>query len=267
MVRVVLIAVVVVVRIVEARAEIVVDGGAPFTAPELRRLLAVRGGTVEDLVVRAVSPTAVELRTSGGIQRVELGMARGTAAARLVALQLVPLGDELRVDAVSSPSIAPAHGRSWALGIRGGGGRGTSGIDFALTAVRLEAVRGYGRWQWGIDAAWFHGLARTPDGMDPATADVWSARAVLGFAVGRIQIVGGPALAGYRVSGASPGVTGGVGGGVRVRIAGRSSWHVIAGADVDGFLHRIVVARDGVPFVATPRVAVTAALGVVWGSS
>jgi hypothetical protein len=38
----------------------------------------------------------------------------------------------------------------------------------------------------------------------------------------------------------------------------------IAGADLDAFRHRVIVARDAVEFAGTPRVALAALAGPVW---
>ena len=91
-----------------------------------------------------------------------------------------------------------------------------------------------------------------------------SLRHFFGFGNGWLSVVAGPELVGYRVSGVSPGVTAGVGGGIRATLVGAAHWHAIAGADMDAFLHRVIVARDSFEFAATPRVALTALVGLVW---
>src|SRR5437868_4704183 len=137
-----------------AFADVTVAAGAPFTRAELTDALARRGAAPGDVAVSVVSPTAVELRTAVGRQRVELGDA--------------------------------------------------------------------------------------------------------GF-------VAGPELGAYSVSSKAQGLTAGAGGGVRVRVIGGAGWHAVAGADIDGFLHRVAVERNHMQFAATPRVALTGALGLVWG--
>jgi hypothetical protein len=259
-----------------AHAEVTVDAGVPFSAAELSSLLALRGAMTNDISVRAVSSTEVELATPVGRQRVYLGVARGTAAARLVALQLATLGGgPAQIAGPPLALAAPALEPDWAFGIAGGGGHGVAAIDFALTAVRIDAITGRGRWRWGATAAWLHGLAKTPDGIAPATADLYPLRAVAGLAIGRVQVVAGPALVAYRVTAASSGLSTGAGGSVRLRFAGDPGWSAVASVDLDGFVHRIIVERAGVatsaashtPFAATPRVAITASLGLTWGRS
>jgi hypothetical protein len=249
-----------------AHAEVLVRGGVPFTAFELEAALAVRGATVTDLLVYPVSRTVVELTTAAGNQRVDLGAARGPAAARLVALQLAPLGVELDVaPGVVRSAVVPGRG-TWRLGVAAGGGRGVAAIDFALTVLRIDAVGGTGRWRWGGGVGWLHGLARTPDSTEPATADLGLLRAFAGVAIDRFEVIAGPELVPYRVTAASPGITVGAGAGVRARLGGGPRWQAIASVEADGFLHRVIVQRDGVQFAATPRVALTAALGIAWGS-
>jgi hypothetical protein len=249
-----------------AHAEVVVEPGVPFTAPELIAALTIRGAAAHDVVVRAVSPTAVELRTSVGRQRVDIGTAHGPAAARLVALQLTPLAEAITYAPtahVTARLVPPSHSR-WELGISVGGGHGAAALDFGLTEVRADATWVRGPWRWGGSLGWLHGLGKSADPSDPATADFAIARGVAGLAVGPIEIVGGPELIAYRASAASAGVTAGLGGGLRAQFASSARWHMIASADIDAFRHRIVIAHDGVPFAATPRVALTAALGAVW---
>src|SRR3954462_14730872 len=88
MVRVALGLAITAVAVRPACADVAVAAGVPFSGAELTDALARRGAAPGDVAVSPVSPTAVELRTAVGRQRVELGEAPGPAAARLVALQL-----------------------------------------------------------------------------------------------------------------------------------------------------------------------------------
>ena len=266
MTRLALVLLLAMVRVAPAHAGIAVDAGVPFTVAELTTALALRGAPATDIVVRAVSPTLVELQTSVGRQRVELGAMHGTAAARLVALQLAPLGGDTALAARAELAAGGPGAPSWEIGVAGGGGRGVAALDFALTALRADAMQRSGAWRWGISAGWLHGLARSPDGRAPATADLYPLRAIAGVVAGRFELVAGPEVVAYRVTAASPGFAGGAGGAVRARFAAGPQWHSVASLDVEGFLHRVIVARDGMQFAATPRVAVTATLGVVWGA-
>jgi hypothetical protein len=264
-----------------ARAEVAVEPGVPFTASELASALALRGAAATDVVVVAVSPTAVELHTTVGGQRVELGAARGPAAARLVALQLARLQLATRGIAPEAAGeaavVAGAADPGWTLGLGAGGGHGAAAIDFALIALRADALHSRGSLRYGASVVWLHGFARSPDAgalaaagiampatPDVATADLGIVRAGIGLGHGGWSAVAGPELVGYRVSGASSGITAGIGGGVRARLAGAARWQAIAGAEIDVFRHRVIVARDTVEFAATPRVALTALVGLVW---
>jgi len=247
-----------------ACADVTVAPGVPFTGAELTDALARRGAAPGDVAVSPVSPTAVELRTAVGRQRVELGEARGQAAARLVALQLAAFQPPA-FTAGPAPA-APPREAVWSLGAAVGGGAGTAAIDFSLVALRIDAIAARGPWRWGVSVEWLHGLAKTPDGMTPADADLYPVRAMIGIAVGDTVFVAGPEIVAYNVSSKAQGLTAGAGGGVRVRLVGGAGWHLVASADVDGFFHRVAVERNHMQFAATPRVAVTAALGLVWGS-
>jgi hypothetical protein len=251
-----------------ARAEVAVAPGVPFTASELVAALALRGAIADQVAVHAVSPTEVELRTPAGRQRIELGTARGPAAARLVALQLtlssalpVPLPTPA-AEAVRESPAAP----DWTFDLMVGGGRGASPRDFALAAVRADAIATLGRWRWGAGLGWLHGLAPALAGPTAVGADLGALRAGLGVAAGRFEVLAGPALMGYRVAGAS-GVAFGAGGELRVRLPGGAGWHTMAGAQLDVFFHRIMIERDGMPIASTPRVALTALFGIAWGGT
>jgi hypothetical protein len=265
--RLALILAVVAVTADPARAELVVDAGVPFTPAELAYALRLRGAAASDLVVRRVSPSVVELQTSIGRQRVALGAARGPDAARLVALQLARFGVESApVTGAPPPGVDAVSGPSWTLGMSGGGGHGVAAIDFALTELRADATDRSGLWRWGLSAAWLHGIGKAPDQRNPASADLGPIRMFGGLGAAGIEVIAGPEFVAYRVTAADPGLMVGAGGGVRVRVAGGEQWHAIASADIDGFLHRVIVERGGVQVAATPRVALTAALGVAWGS-
>jgi hypothetical protein len=264
MVRVALGLAIVAVAAHSARAGVAVDPDVPFSRAELGDALAARGAAPVDVAVSAVSPTAVELRTPVGRQRVELGDAHGPAAARLVALQLAAFQPPAFTVGAAPP--APQRDAVWSIGAAVGGGAGTAAIDFSLFALRVDAIAARGPWRWGVSVEWLHGLARTPDGVAPADADLYPVRAVAGFALSDTVFVAGPEIVAYNVSSKAQGLTAGAGGGVRLRLVGGAGWHAVASADVDGFLHRVAVERNHMQFAATPRVALTAALGLVWGS-
>lgn len=252
-----------------ARAEVAVAPGVPFTASELVAALALRGAIVDQVAVHAVSPTAVELRTPAGRQRVELGGARGPAAARLVALQLTlssALPVPLPAPAARTVGEAVPSAPGWTFDLMVGGGRGASPRDFALAAVRADAIATLGPWRWGAGLGWLHGLAPALDGTTSTGADLGALRAGVGVATGRVGVLAGPALVGYRVAGVS-GIAFGAGGELRVQLPGGAGWHTTACAQLEVFFHRVVVERDGVPVASTPRVALTALFGVAWGGT
>lgn len=251
-----------------ARAEVTVTPGVPFTASELVAALALRGAIVDRVAVQALSPTAVMLRTPTGAQRVEIDGARGPAAARLVALQLTLSS----APPVPLPALAGARREAtprppaWCFDLMVGGGRGVSARDLPLATVRADAIATLGPWRWGAGLTWLHGLAPARDSRPAIDADLGALRAVFGLATGRFTALAGPGLMGYRVAGAT-GAAFAAGGELRVRLPGGAGWHTTAGAQLDVFFHRILVARDGAPLASTPRVAVTATFGIAWGGT
>jgi hypothetical protein len=233
---------------------------------------------VGDVTITLTAPTRVELRTPEGSQQVELGTARGPTAARLVALYLVETGSAIDLPApaggvsamgVSAMGIATVEARSpssWHLDIASGIGHGAASIDLTMLSLHGEAIWRRGTLRWGGSLGWLHGLAKAADPTQPISADLGVVRAVAGLGVGRIEIIAGPELVAYRVGTTGSKLGFGAGGGVRAWIARIGRWRVIAGCDVDVFNRRVVAALDGVQFAATPRVAISAMLGLRWES-
>jgi hypothetical protein len=249
-----------------AAADVAVGADVPFTATELSAALAPRGIALAEGTVTLVAPSTVELATPAGRHRVELGDARGQAAARLVALHLVESGDAIDLPGPTAivATAAPRVATAWHLAVAMGAGRGTQAADLTLGALRAEATWARGAWRWGGALGWLHGFARAKDPMQPVTADLGIARAFGGVGVGRFEIVAGPAVIAYRVRGAASGVAWGAGGSVRAVLAGTARWTLVASCDADAIAHRVVVRYDGAELAATPRVALTAGLGVRW---
>jgi len=249
-----------------ARAEVSVEDGVPFTAPELTEALLIRGTAVRDVMVRALAGTAIELLTPAGRQRVDLGTSQGAEAARLVALQLAPLSLDAALPAplaiASSATRGQAEDSGWMLGVSAGGGRGISPIEIALGVVRAEAICARGFLRYGASLGWLHGFERR-DGIGAVHADLGVARAVAGFAYGPFELVAGPELMAYAVTDTPSGAMAGAGGSLRVMLLGGSGWQAIASADLDVFSGRVTVARSS-ELLATPTFALTAALGVAW---
>jgi hypothetical protein len=250
-----------------ARAEIAVAADVPFTARELTTALAVRDVPVDDVAVRAISRTVVELWTPIGHHRIDLGDAHGSAAARLVALQLAPLSLEA---APGAPFALPAppvvHDHGWKYAFSAGGGRGIEDIDLGVAMLRGNMTWARGRWRCGGDLAWLHELPGSQDPSGDITADFVVVRAIAGLALGSVALVAGPELAPYRVTGAVSGVTVGVGASLRMLFFAGDHWQALATLDLDVLRHRVVLERDGIELAATPRIVVTTALGIAWGT-
>lgn len=251
-----------------ARADVAVESGVPFSAADLTAALVLRGAPVADIVVRSLSPTVVELGTPLGRLQVDLGAARGPTAARLVALQLVPMSLELSLAPPSALPPAPRTGEDhgWMFGLTAGGGRGIEGTDLGVVAVRGDAMWASGSWRFGGSVGWLHEIRGADQGMPGVTADFAAIRAVGGVAVGPFELVAGPELAPYHMAGTPSGVTVGAGGSVRVLLLqSQNRGQAFATADLELFAHRLVVESGGVELAATPRAMVTVAVGLAWG--
>ncbi|MCW5802341.1 MAG: hypothetical protein KIT31_08140 [Deltaproteobacteria bacterium] len=95
------------------------------------------------------------------------------------------------------------------------------------------------------------------------TANVGVVRALACVGVGPVEVLAGPELVAYGIDRVSR-VSAGVAGSVRARIAAGGRWRVLASIDADLVQHRVEIARDGMPFAAIPRVALTGAVGLEW---
>jgi hypothetical protein len=244
-------------------ATIAVDAGVPFTAEELRAALAVRTAAPPDVVVHAVSATAVVLETRGGGLRLELGAARGVEAARLVALQLVALG-EAPVGPVGPPVPVAPVAIGWAFNVGAGVGIGVSSTDLTLSAVSGDAVWRQGRWLWGGGVSWLHGSTVGAFAL-LETMDLGLVRSQVGFVIGRVAVVGGPALIVFHNLSGDIGVAAGASVGAHVALVDTGSWRAYLGAEIDAALQDLdsPLAADGLP--RTPRITASASLGVAWG--
>jgi hypothetical protein len=251
-----------------ARAEVAVGAGVPFSADDLTAALALRGAPLVDIAVRSLAPTMVELATPLGRLQIDLGAARGASAARLVALQLVPMSLE---PSLAGPFALPPAPRSvedhgWMFGVTAGGGRGIEGTDLGVVAVRGDAMWASGAWRFGGSVGWLHEIRGADQGMPGVTADFAAIRAVGGVAIGPFELVAGPELAPYRMAGTPSGVTVGAGGSVRVLLLqSQTRGQAFATADLELFAHRLVVESAGMELAATPRAMVTVAVGLAWG--
>jgi len=265
--RLALCATIVIITVASARADVAIEDGVPFTAPELTAALSLRGVAAGEITVRVASPSAVELSTPVGRLRVELGAARGADAARLVALQLVPLSLEPALPApfalVSGSQTVEDHG--WMFGITAGGGRGLEGRDLGVAAIRADAMWASGAWRCGGSVGWLHEIEGAAPGTPGITAEFAVIRTVGGAAVGPFELVAGPEFAPYRMGGAASGVTIGAAASVRIVIVARRSWQALATTDFDLFAHRLVIQRGGMELASTCSPRCAAIFGVAWG--
>jgi hypothetical protein len=241
-----------------AQAGVRVDRATPFAADELTAALASRGGP-PDVVVVAADPGAVQVQVDGRTFRITLGGARGRVAARIVAAHVA----DLRASPSRAPAAALAVRERGHLDVSASAGLGGGLQARDLLALRVAAeVRGGGTWRWMAGIGWIRGAGG--DARLGAT-DLGLARAGLGLAAGRLDVTTGPLLARYHVDGgAAAGWTPGWHGGVRLRAFEAERWRIHATLDGEWLQHRVVVRVDGEPVAATPRVALSAGLGIGW---
>lgn len=241
-----------------ARAEVEVGDGVPFTASELESALLTRG--VEPaLTVRAVSGSTIEVRTPATAERIDLGGARGPAAARLVAVYLA----EAPEPALATVEVrAPARrSRPVWLRVAAIAGRGAASDDLALIGPEAGVRTGRGRWQLGAELAWLHGQAADPGAA--VRANLGLARIAIGAQVGAVELTAGPTLGRYGV-GARRGWMRGGHVDAAVRVVGGATWRVRVGARAELLDPRVEVRLDGRAFTATPRLALTGAIAFEW---
>lgn len=249
-----------------AQAGVVVGEGVPFSAEDLERALAARTRDVAALAidVQAIAPDRLRVVGPNGRWDVELGEARGRAAARLVALNV--LGDDggdVDIVAPARPAARPA--RALALTVGGGASRGVGAADLAATVLAVEVTTG-GRWRIGAGLDWRAAIEATPTGAEPVDGHTWLARALIGRAFGRAEVVAGPLVGRLRVDSTVGATAWQSGAAVAVRAgwAIAPGWTVVVGAGGDGYRHRIEVRRAGQVVATTPRVALAATVGLRW---
>lgn len=247
-----------------AQAGVVVGEGVPFSAEDLERALAARTRDVAALAidVQAVAPDRLRVVGPNGRWDVELGEARGRAAARLVALNVLG-GDGGDIAAPARPGSRPA--RELALTVSGGASRGVGADDLAATVLAVDVTTG-GRWRIGAGLDWRAAIEATPTGADPVDGQTWLARALIGRGFGRAEVVAGPLVGRLQVD-STVGATAWLSGAavaVRAGWAIAPGWSMVVGAGGDVYRHRVEVRRAGQVVATTPRVALAATVGLRW---
>ncbi|HVV86820.1 MAG TPA: hypothetical protein VHE35_27470 [Kofleriaceae bacterium] len=245
-----------------ATAGVVVGAGVPFSADDLERALSVRRPQAASLVldVAALGPGRVRVVAAEGRWVVDVGLARGSDAARLVALNV--LGD---AEAEGLVGPVPPR-RPWVrLAAVAGASRGLQDGDLSSTIARLAVERGR-RWWVGGGLDWRQDVRLEPAGMAPVDGWSWLARAVVGRTLGPIELCAGGLFGRVDVDsdGSAQAWVGGATGAVRASWSMGPRWALVGAFEGDVFQHRIEVRSDGVPVAATPRVALGATLGLRW---
>ncbi len=250
-----------------AQAGVVVGEGVPFSAEDLERALAARtrDGAALAIDVQAIAPDRLRVIGPGGRWDVELGEARGRAAARLVALNVLG-GDGGAGGDVAAPARAASRPtRDLALTVSGGASRGVGADDLAATVLAVDVTTG-GRWRIGAGLEWRAAIEATPTGADPVDGQTWLARALIGRTIGRAELTAGPLVGRLRVDSTVGAAAWLAGATVAVRTSWTIApgWAVVVGAGGDGYRHRIEVRRAGQVVATTPRVALAATVGLRW---
>jgi hypothetical protein len=279
---------------VPARAGVIVQPGVPFTVAQLEVAIAARGGPEEtglDIEVSSPSPERLVLVTLRGRWEIEIGAASGEAAARIVALHVIELaGEAAAIPAAASAApagrhvaipaaavqrpISPPMQDHYRLAALGVGSRGTRAGDFTSLGGAVELTR-TGRWIVGGGIAWQHGLAIEHTPGVPIAADLVRARAVVGMALGPVELVA-VGFAGRNVVDGGTGTISrwdsGLAAEVRAALPVSAAWAIMIAAGAELFRERIEVQFD--PTVAqfspatlvgaTPRVALSGGIGLAW---
>lgn len=243
-----------------AEAGVVVGADVPFSADELERALAARapGQPAPVLDVRALAPGRLEVVGTGRRWQIEVGPARGTRAARLVALSVV---DD--AGAVTAPvATGPTRPRLTVhAGLAGGLGAG----DLRSAVLGLEVSAG-ARWWLAVGGHWREELRVEPTAATSVDGRGWAARALVGRRLGRLELGAGPSLgrmtidSGRHARGWFPGVA----------AVARAGWPLaprlalVVGGDVELRQHRIEVRHDDRLVAATPWAALAVTVGVRW---
>jgi hypothetical protein len=258
---------------------------APFTAEELGEALRARG-VDDDVRVAAVASDAVEVTTRDGAWRVELGDARGAAAARIVALHLA-VEPEAPVAGPPAVAIAPPSGAEsgppstvavtraearraiadlprWRVEGGVAWGAGVEAGDLPVRGMRLDVSRTDRRWRIAAGVGWLGGESQAPAGHQPLHADILVARVLAGVALGRFAIGAGPSagILGADGGGHAGGLTLGLAAEARVDWPVGDRFSLFLGVDADALQRRVVGRVDGMAFAASPRLAVSALVGV-----
>jgi hypothetical protein len=264
-----------------ARAEVVIKPGVPFTALQLEAAVAARGGTAGlDIEVSSPRPERVALVTSGGRWEIEIGAARGEAAARVVALHVV----ELAVDAApvsagvtrAPGEVAPApEAGARASSRRAAGPRiatlavGALGLrrsDFASLGGAIEVTYA-GPWILGAGLSWQREQTYHVEYGPQITGDLFRGRAIGGASFGPVEVV----VIGFAGRVRFNDVTGwnnrwstGLGGDVRLVLPASGAWAAVIAMGIEAYGEVTEAWYPFMPVAAMPHTTVAAGIGIAW---
>lgn len=266
-----------------ARAGVVVGEGVPFTAEELADAIEARtGDTVGDIAVEMSPGADLRLITPDGTWEVVVGEARGSAAARMVALHVV---DQQALGALALPPAAPSPTSSfddleepsldidtetpppatrgpWAV-LGAGIARGTASTDLAALVATIEIGGERERWL-GAGEIGVHVSRNSTDAGEVHWA-MPHGRLSLGRRLGPVEILGGLLVGQMYFSNLpnrSSATMVAIGGHARVvQPIGRGRWQLVAGFGADVYQNRLVIRRAGMEEASTPRLSFNGTIG------
>lgn len=264
-----------------ARAEVVVRSGVPFTALQLEAAVAARGGTAGlDIEVSSPWPERVALVTPSGRWEIEIGAARGEAAARVVALHVV----ELAVGAAPVSAVvtgAPGEGvaapgaRASTAPVRAGGPRiaalavgelGARRTDFASLGGAIEVAYA-GPWIVGAGLSWQHEQTIHVESGPQITGELLRGRVVVGVAFGPAELAAFGFAGRVRFDDFMDTPTQwstGIGAEVRLVLPVSTAWAFVIATGTELFNEDTEVRYVIGPIAAMPRMAVAGGIGVAW---
>ncbi len=250
--------------------ELGVDPGLPFTTEQLAQALAPRvsGSSIAPLTVTAHGEGAARVDARGVTRVVTFGDRTGYAAARVVALAIYDLllvepnpPVLARLDDRARPEPARSMVRLAALGgvMKGAGSAQPLGLTVSVALTVALGGRLHGRVSVG---SWW-APERDPMSVN-AGLQAWPIRIGAGARWGHVHVVAGPIVMPYVLSGAvyRRGATVGLGASADAGLRIGRGLRLVAAGGLDAFANQIEVRTNGARVFATPRIALSVALGL-----
>jgi hypothetical protein len=192
--------------------------------------------------------------------------ARPPAPAVAAAAAAAAAGADAVPPAAVRVAMAPPRGHRYRLAALGVGSRGVRTGDFTSVGGAIELTR-TSRWIAGGGIAWQRGLAIDPQAGARIGADLIRTRAVVGVALGPIELVAGGFAGRVHVDGGTGVIdrwTLGLAAEARAVKHLSAAWSIAIAASAELFRDRIEVRFGDMRVGATPRVALGGGIGLAW---